>query len=377
MTKQHRADESAISSTDGIDIFRMNLQVDPVSAARRSVVYVTLFTFVTRRAVLCWPLAVTVCKFVPSLGAWQFGTDMNKLLLALCAISISAALPSAAQERVTLGWGRLFTNDIFGDARDRWRTGSYTLSRIRGEEWTGQLPTTFGSLLEFRAVGETIAPADLVNPDPTDRRYVGSLTFGLHTHFDMQGFETSLGANMVITGPQTGASDLQRRIHDLVGLPEPQVFDTQIGDNILPTAVAEIGRTIALSQAQVRPFVEAQAGAETFVRVGADLSFGGYTREALMLRDGPSGQRYRAVAGSRSGGFSFSLGGDMARVFDSQYFVAGDLAQANDTRSRLRAGVHWQGESAEMFYGVTWLGKEFTTQPDTQVLGSVNVRFKF
>lgn len=302
---------------------------------------------------------------------------MNKLLLALCAFSISSALPAVAQERVTLGWGRLFTNDVFGDTRDRWRTGSYTLSRVRGEEWSGQLPSTFGSVLEFRAMGETIAPADLLNPDPTDRRYIGSLTLGLHTHFDLQGFETSLGANMVITGPQTGASNLQGRIHDLVGLPEPQVFDAQLENSFFPTAVAEIGRTIAVSEIEVRPFVEAQAGVETFVRVGADLSFGGYTRQALMLRDGPTGQLYRAVAGSRTGGFSLTLGGDMARVFDSQYFVAGDAAQANDTRSRMRAGVHWQGESAEMFYGVTWLGKEFTTQPDTQVLGSVNVRFKF
>lgn len=302
---------------------------------------------------------------------------MNKPLLALCAVLTLMTVPAAAQERVTLGWGRLFTNDIFGDTRDRWRTGSYTLSRVRGTDWSGSLPTAPGALVEFRAVGETIAPADLVAPDPDDRRYVGSLTFGLHTHFDWQGFDTSLGGNLVITGEQTGASDLQGRIHDLVGLPEPQVFGDQIGNNFFPTAVAEIGRRVALPLGEMRPFVEAQAGVETFVRVGADLSFGGYTREALMLRDGPSGQLYRAVAASRTDGFSFTLGGDIARVFDSEYFVAGDAAQANDTRSRLRAGVHWQGESSEMFYGLTWLGKEFTTQPDTQVLGSVNLRLKF
>lgn len=303
---------------------------------------------------------------------------MNKPLLALCALLTLSTAPASAQEdRVTLGWGRLFTNDVFGDTRDRWRTGSYTLSRVRGTEWTGYLPSQPGDILEFRAMGETIAPADLVSPDPDDRRYVGSLTFGMHTHFDWKGFDTSLGANLVITGQQTGASDLQARIHDLVGLPEPQVFGDQIGDNFFPTAVAEIGRRIALPQGELRPFVEAQAGVEDFVRVGADLSFGRYTREALMLRDGPSGQRYRAVSGSRVEGFSLTVGGDMARVFDSEYFVAGDAAQVADTRSRVRAGVHWQGERSEMFYGLTWLGKEFTTQPDTQVVGSINLRVKF
>ena len=124
---------------------------------------------------------------------------MNKPLLALCALLLLSTTPLAAQERVTLGWGRLFTNDIFGDTRDRWRTGSYAVSRIRGAEWEGRLPVTPGAILEFRAVGETIAPADLVTPDPTDRRYVGSLSLGLHTHFDWQGFDTSLGGNLVVT----------------------------------------------------------------------------------------------------------------------------------------------------------------------------------
>lgn len=302
---------------------------------------------------------------------------MNKPLLAICALLILGTLPATGQERVTLGWGRLFTNDVFGDTRDRWRTGSYSLSRVRGTEWTGSLPSAPGAILEFRAVGETIAPADLVAPDATDRRYVGSLSFGLHTHFDWQGFDTSLGGNLVITGQQTGASDLQARIHELVGLPEPQVFGDQIGDGFYPTALAEISRKITLPHGELRPFAEAQAGVETFVRVGADLSFGGYTRQSLMLRDGPSGQRYRAVAGSRVEGFSVTLGGDVAQVFDSAYFVEGDAAQPNDTRGRVRAGVHWQGEKSEMFYGLTWLGKEFTTQPDTQVVGSVNLKLQF
>lgn len=303
---------------------------------------------------------------------------MNKPLLALCAfLSLIPAAVSAQEQRVTLGWGRLFTNDIFGDGRDRWRSGSYSVSRVRGTEWSGSLPTTPGALLEFRAAGETIAPADLLVADPNDRRFVGALTFGMHTHFDWNGIETSLGANMVITGPQTGASDLQSKIHDLLGLGEPQVYDSQIDDAFYPTAVAEMGRRIPLAKAEIRPFVEAQAGVETFVRVGADLSFGGFTREALMLRDGPSGQLYRAVSGSRAAGLSLVMGGDIARVFDSHYFLSGDAAQPTDTRSRLRAGMHWQGDQSEAFYGVTWLGKEFTTQPESQVVGSVNLRLKF
>jgi Uncharacterized protein conserved in bacteria (DUF2219) len=303
---------------------------------------------------------------------------MNKPLLALCALlSLLPASFAAAQDRVTLGWGRLLTNDLLGDGRDRWRTGSYTLSRVRGPAWGGSLPTGAGQILEFRGMGETIAPADLLVANPDDRRFVGALTFGLHTHFDWNGFDTSLGGNLVITGPQTGASDFQGNVHDLLGLGEPKVYGAQIDDAIYPTAVAEMGKRFALPKGELRPFVEAQAGVETFVRAGADLSFGGFTHESLMLRDGPTGQRYRAVSGSRIDGFSMLVGGDVAQVFDSHYFEAGDAAQATDRRSRLRAGMHWQGERAEAFYGLTWMGKEFTTQPESQVTGSVNLRLQF
>lgn len=201
---------------------------------------------------------------------------MKKLVIALCALMSMTGSAASAQERVTLGWGRLFTNDVFGDTRDRWRTGSYALSRVRGAEWSGALPATPGEILEFRAVGETIAPADLVSPDPSDRRYVGSLTLGLHTQFDWQGFETSMGVNLVATGERTGASRMQGRIHDWLGLPEPQVFGDQIGNHVYPTALVELGRRMDLPGGALRPFVEAQAGVEDFVRLGADLSFGGY-----------------------------------------------------------------------------------------------------
>jgi len=49
---------------------------------------------------------------------------------ALLAATALAALPgiSAADPRETIGWGRSFNNDYFGDNKDRWRTGSYTFS---------------------------------------------------------------------------------------------------------------------------------------------------------------------------------------------------------------------------------------------------------
>lgn len=296
------------------------------------------------------------------------------LLGAVMALGV--AVPAMAQERVTLGWGRLLTNDIIGDGRDRWRTGSYVLGLLRGPAGLTGLPQAPGEVLEFRARLETIAPADLVTPDPADRRYVGAISLGVHSHFERQGIETSLGLDAVIIGPQTGIASLHGDLHDVLGLPRPTVFGAQIGNAVLPSVTVEFGRSLDLGGARLRPFVEAQAGAETMLRLGGDLTLGRFGEGAILLRDVSTGQRYRGTAGGGEG-LSLTLGGDVARVFDSAFFEPLDAATPSDSRARLRAGLHWQGAAGEMFYGLTWLGEEFEQQTSGQVLGSVNLRLQF
>jgi hypothetical protein len=46
-------------------------------------------------------------------------------------------------------------------------------------------------------------------------------------------------------------------------------------------------------------------------------------------------------------------------------------------RTRLRAGVHWQGRQMAAFYGVTWLGKEFRGQDEGQFVGSIRLDLNF
>jgi hypothetical protein len=97
----------------------------------------------------------------------------------------------------------------------------------------------------------------------------------------------------------------------------------------------------------------------------------------LLLRDSTTGQRYRGVAGDGAAGVSVVVGGDIAEVYDSEFFLAGDAITPSDSRKRMRAGMHWQGERGEAFYGLTWLGREFEEQADDQVVGSINLRLKF
>jgi hypothetical protein len=170
----------------------------------------------------------------------------------------------------------------------------------------------------------------------------------------------------------------QRDIHKMFGFDRPTVLDSQIPDGFHPTLEAEIGRNIEVTERlTLRPFVEAQAGVESFVRVGGDMVLGDFGRGGLFARDVVTGQRALGIERDVAQGFSLTLGGDVARVFDSEYLPSGGTADLADSRSRLRAGVHWQGERAAAFYGVTWLGKEYESQPAGQVVGSLRVNLRF
>ncbi len=288
-----------------------------------------------------------------------------------------AATPSGWR---SIGYGRLTTNDLFGDGGDRWRTGSITSSRVWGRgPWTGTAPGRFGDLLEFRTQGEIIAPVSLRRVNPADRPWAGKLSFGLHSHWSRARTEYSLGGDLVFVGPWTGLGTLQRNLHRLVGAPIPgdAVLGRQIGNTVRPTIVGEVGHSYPLWDAmRLRPFAEARAGDETLLRIGADLSIGAFGTGELMVRESVTGQRYRAVR-NPAPGLGFLLGADIARVFDSIYLPADRGLRPSRNRRRVRAGVHWQGENASFFYGATWLGGEFQGQPGSQVVGSIRVQFQF
>ncbi|QUJ76856.1 DUF2219 family protein [Sulfitobacter albidus] len=300
---------------------------------------------------------------------------------AAVAASVSFLTPASvdAQQRDRLGYGRLMSNDYFGDGKDRWRTGSWTSSRVWGSDWNGALTPGFGDLIELRLSSEIIAPDNLERPQAGDRRYVGALSAGVHTHFEWNGLETALGADLVLTGSGTGLGSLQRQVHKALGVREPSraVLDNQIS-GVHPTLVAEMGRTLTLSpDLTLRPFVEARAGAETMVRAGADLTFGGVGAGELLVRESVSGHRYRVIQNADPTGFSFLLGADFAHVADSQYLPDDDGFELTDSRDRLRAGVHWQGRTASAFYGLTYLGEEFEAQTEGQVIGSFRINLSF
>ena len=309
---------------------------------------------------------------------------MGRLLAALLALgfcAVFAVTQAAAQERQRLGYGLLITNDALGDGYDRWRTGSFASSIKFGPSVQGGLPETFGSVLELRFNGEVIAPANLATPAPLDRRYAQQLSLGLHTHLQRGGFEYAVGADLVFTGPMVGLDHVQESLHDVLGGRDasPAVKAAQVGDDVIPAVVLEAGRSFTLGErARLRPFLEARAGPETLVRVGADFTLGHFGTDSLLVRAPVTGHRFAVADEAAYGGLSLVLGADVAHVADSAYLPNTGPVSLEQTRTRARAGMHWRGTGgSSLFYGVTWLDEEFSTQPEGQVLGSVQFRISF
>ncbi len=297
---------------------------------------------------------------------------------ALCLLLSLPAVPAMA-ERETLGFGRLFSNDFFGDGRDRWRAGSYSFSIVRGPAWNGTRPDTPGAILEYRFRNDILQPSDLDNVGSEDRPYVGALTFGLHTHFADGPFEISLGADLTAVGPQTGVSDVHEWFHDIVDAPEPQVAENQLPDAVYLSTTAEFARSWRLSERiTLRPFFEVQTGTEDLLRIGGDLILGSVAHEDLLIRDRPTGHLYRGTEDDRAFGFSWVMGADYAYVADSAWLPESRGVARLDNRSRVRTGLHWQiAQDTSFFYGLTYLSEEFEGQPEGQLLGSLKLNFNF
>lgn len=302
------------------------------------------------------------------------GFSLSLGALALLGLLVGSAQAQAEPARKALGFGHFLNNDVLGDGKDRWQSGSYTMSWLRGPGWTGSLPGRPFEILEYRLGGAIISPA---HGKGTDRRYVARSMLSLHTPFAaFGGTEADLGLGLVWTGPANGLSDFQKSLHDLLHGPTPQGADRQLPNHLYPMASAELARPVALGRAELRPFVEARAGDETLLRLGADLAFGAREPGALWLRDEITGHRSIGIAGDPQPGIGFVIGADVAHVFDSAWFPA-DGVTMEPTRTRLRAGVTTRLAGVGVFYGLTWLSKEFEGQPEAQLLGSLRLRMRF
>lgn len=294
-------------------------------------------------------------------------------------VSAESWLASKPAGEKTIQMSSILTNDFLGDGEDRWRTGSLDVSLTFGGGDLRELPTKAWERYQVRLRSEIIAPANLSTPAANDRQYAGVIGLGLFTHFETKGYDITYGGELVFVGDSTGLGALQKNIHKELDLavPSTTVLNNQIANAIYPTIHAGISKNLYGEKSLLRPFAEAQAGAETFLRVGADVIFGKAMMHDFLLRDSVSGQLISHAKADDSKGIGFLVGADAAYVVDSNYLPNSGAAKLEKFRPRIRAGLAYQAPKFDAFYGVTWLGKEFSSQPDGQVVGSLNFRLSF
>lgn len=296
--------------------------------------------------------------------------------LALGLLTLFAAPTASAQQRETIGIGRLFNNDYFGDGRDRWRSGSYVASYVRAPRPYDGIGQGFGELLEYRLRGEIIQPAGRAGSSG-DRPYVGALSLGVHTHYSVGAFDLSMGADVVAVGPQTGLARFQSNAHDAFSLPQVR-SDNQIENEIFLDGTFAATSSIVLSDGvEIRPFAEARSGTENLFRVGGDVLIGPIGGADLQLRDVVTGQLYPGTV-SHDTGWTLTLGGDMARVTHSAFLPVSEGFVLSDTLTRRRVGLRYQATNyLNLFYGVTRISEEYQGQPGGQTVGSLTLNFTF
>jgi hypothetical protein len=278
-----------------------------------------------------------------------------------------------------VGVSRLFNNDFIGDGNDRWRTGSYEVSMTFGKDVQERgMPNAPFELMQYRLRAEILAPEDLSRKKAfPDRPYAGVLGLGAFTHYQQGAYNISFGGELAMTGPGTGLGRFQTWAHDRLGVQAPQMLGRQLPNKVHPTIQGEISRDVALGQSLIRPFAEAQAGLETYARVGVDTVFGKNVSKNFFLRDPVTGHLMTNVRHSDDASFGFFMGGDVAFVQSSQLLPQHRGYTVQAMRPRARTGFVYEGENASLFYGLTWLGKEFKGQKTGQVTGSLNVKVNF
>lgn len=293
----------------------------------------------------------------------------------LTGLSGTRSTPAEAEETGYLGFAWSHSNDSLGDWHDRWRSSSSEAGILTGPTGMDQAPPRLGQLLEYRFRSDILMPANVRSPQPGDRRHAGMVAFGLHSHARRNNLDLRVGGELVVIGPQTGLYDIQTRLHRILGFDIPNLPDFQIGNTVRLEASAEAGTSLRSRGWTIRPFVEVRTGTEDIIRSGIDLSSG----------SGPDDLTMRAVATGhrvpfgliRRAGLHYVVGADVAWVRNS-IFLPEDLGyRLTPVRLRLRGGIHYTGRRFDLFYGLSWLGKEFEAQPEGQFVGTLQFRIRF
>lgn len=298
----------------------------------------------------------------------------------------------------TLVW-----NDRLGDGEDRWKSGGVTQSVILPERLLGGASWIDGraSALEVSLRGLVMTPDDTafngVNGD--DRAYAQYASAGAFLRSAARPapiapglalqVEDRIGIEIGWQGEPLPLFDIQEAFHGLADTGGDRGNPSNsIGGEFLANVEARRGWRFHNAgdshDVEVVPFIQGSAGMrENSLRVGGDVFVGSPLEGRLWGTDPATGAVFSQASMPRRGThWSVFFGGDVGYVasdafLDGGFDGNGPSVERREIVGRARAGVLVEHGRVGVGFSLNWLGREFETQPEAQLVGALQLRLRF
>ncbi|WP_379906530.1 lipid A deacylase LpxR family protein [Marinibaculum pumilum] len=243
------------------------------------------------------------------------------------------------------------------------------------------------------AIGQSIfTPEDIEarQPLPDQHPYAGWL-YGEYSIFAQRADRLRLAALQVgMVGPSAGAETVQNDVHDLIGVAEANGWDNQLHDELAFSVMFEqrdrawLTRRVLGPELDLTPHYGFSLGTlQTQAKAGLTVRFG----EDLRNDYGPPRIR-PAVGGSgffeAVDGFGWYLFGAVeGRAVARNIFLDGNTFQDSASVTKRPLVADFQGGlvltfgATQLSYTIVTRTKEFETQSEPQIFGSVSLAVKF
>jgi hypothetical protein len=339
----------------------------------------------------------------------------KRIRMALIALAVSTSAYAGEMPRDAVeGWNWLastneiqtegvFWNDRLGDGKDRWKTGGLTQSFVFPEHIFSDENWFSGraSALELNIRGLVITPDNTTATgiDNSDRPFAQYAAGGIYlrsiarpgalTPSITVQTEDRIGVEAGWQGDPLPLFDVQNAIHGMAGTGGnagnlSNTIEGEILVNLEGRRNWRFHVDGAERDVEFAPFVQTSLGMrENSLRVGGDVFIGSALEGRTWGSDLATGAVMAGASMPRRG-FDWTLfaGGDLGYIasdafLDGGFAVGGPSVERRDVVGRARVGVLLDFNNYGIGFSLNWLGKEFRRQSDGQMIGALQLKYRF
>ncbi len=338
--------------------------------------------------------------------------DGQSLIRAsLVAIAVAAPVQSHAGE-FAAGWDWLattneiqtegvFWNDGLGDGKDRWKTAGITQSYVfpehifSEENWFGGR----ASAVELNLRALLITPENIWSFRVNDRPYAQYAAAGLYLRSITRPTaltpeaaiqaEDRVGIEVGWQGEPLPLLDIQGWFHNMAGgTPATTGFPNTIDGELLVNLEARRTWRFHIDgterDLEFAPFVQTSLGMrENSLRAGGDFFIGSALAGRTWGADLATGAVMAGASVPRKGfNWTVFFGGDVGTIasdafLDGGFAADGPSVQRREIVGRARAGLLLEYDNLGVGCSLNWLGKEFRGQSNGQMIGAIQLKYRF